>query len=1202
MKSFRIPIVLSVFLLSFGLLTLFMIAVSQTLAAPAQQSGVDAERPESQDAETHTSSNPSAAPIVCNGGLIDFDTGIPGDWVVVNNVGGNPVEWTDVAGSGEAANYTGGAGDAASASSDLQGGGSGMYDTELRTPPIDLSTAFTASLTYWANYQNFALVDFLDLDISTDSGATWTTLLSWNEDHGGFRASPGEFVTVDLSAYFGQTAILRWHYYDPGTSTAQDWYAQIDEVSLSCGPVPTDALIQLNKTVGIDSGVCAAADEITVGEGTTVTYCYEVTNTGGVTLTMHDLVDSELGLILDDFSFSLVPFASAFVTQSATITQTTVNTATWTATDGISTAVDIDTATVNVVIPAAYPVCADFESGSLPNFMFAETTSDGGANGRVVVTDTFPHTGSYAMNIDTDCDGCGGSTMQSGTMLVDLAGQSGVVLDFWVHEHGDENNPEDGVFISDDGGTTWSLIQSLNGFPANYERVILDLDAAVANAGMNYVDGFMIRFQSLDDFSVATDGYSFDDICVQPEQPNIEVVPASLTSVQHPDTVMTQSLAINNTGTTTLTWSIDEAPSDCSNLGDVTWVSAEPLTGTTSLSGNDAVDVVFDSTGLSPYGVYTATLCVSSNDPDTPLVSVPLTLSAPGLLVATPDSYDVTIGLNYSATLPLNLANIGGMDVQFEIVEIDGGYTSTLPLVKLKEVAATAVSQVGPDKSLSQEVDSGQITLSSTLIGSHGAIINSSANTPNPWVVIPPMPVGASRPAGAVVDGKFYVLGGEETGGTRTGHVQIYDPDTMTWDNSSPTMPVAVSNLCAAVIDQDIYVPGGYDGISGITNLQVFHANTNSWETIATDPLLAARSGSACASYNNKLYVFGGNDGGSDTDSNWVYDPAAPASTRWTVLANAPVATSWGAALAVGDLLFYSGLGITADLADVYAYDPANNMWITYPSLNTGRGGAGMWAIGEMLYVGGGGWSSYLTSVEAYDTSLGTGGSWVATNSLLQGRRTFAWASSPTTGHLFTGAGWAGAYLNEAEETTFPPILESIPWLHQDPVSGTVVTSNNLDVNITFDATVVTQTGQYYGIMKIKDDTPNAPIQIPVTMTVITNPNFSVALAASISQTSDPGQTVTYTLWLTNTGNVIDSYTLSVSGNSWSTLLSEDQFTLQAGKSAMLTAVVSIPANAPGGTTDVATVTAASADASDSATLTTVTNEYLLYLPFVAKE
>jgi hypothetical protein len=91
--------------------------------------------------------------------------------------------------------------------------------------------------------------------------------------------------------------------------------------------VPPAALV---KTVGLDPGTCGTSDVITVTAPTQVTYCYTINNTGVLTYTRHTLVDNRLGTILSDFPYSLGPGASAFLTQTATITTTTINTATWT--------------------------------------------------------------------------------------------------------------------------------------------------------------------------------------------------------------------------------------------------------------------------------------------------------------------------------------------------------------------------------------------------------------------------------------------------------------------------------------------------------------------------------------------------------------------------------------------------------------------------------------------------------------------------------------------------------------------------------------------------------------------------------------------------------------------------------------------------------------------------------------------------------
>lgn len=118
--------------------------------------------------------------------------------------------------------------------------------------------------------------------------------------------------------------------------------------------IPLSPAIHLEKTVGTNPAVCATTDEVVVAPGTAVTYCYEITNTGSVTLTRHNLVDSEVGTILNNFPYSLVPGASAFITQTATILTDTVNSATWTAYNPgpIDVATDTDVATVTMPAPA----------------------------------------------------------------------------------------------------------------------------------------------------------------------------------------------------------------------------------------------------------------------------------------------------------------------------------------------------------------------------------------------------------------------------------------------------------------------------------------------------------------------------------------------------------------------------------------------------------------------------------------------------------------------------------------------------------------------------------------------------------------------------------------------------------------------------------------------------------------------------------
>lgn len=168
------------------------------------------------------------------------------------------------------------------------------------------------------------------------------------------------FVTVLLSFTLFSLAFASA---PPEVAQADKETPQLEPVETSeitVAGVSTEALaapaITLSKTVGTDPSVCPTTDEITVAAGTEATYCYKVTNTGDVTLTRHALNDSELGTILNNFPHSLVPGASAFLTQTTTINATTVNSATWTAYNPGPTdvATATDTATVNVTGPSLF--------------------------------------------------------------------------------------------------------------------------------------------------------------------------------------------------------------------------------------------------------------------------------------------------------------------------------------------------------------------------------------------------------------------------------------------------------------------------------------------------------------------------------------------------------------------------------------------------------------------------------------------------------------------------------------------------------------------------------------------------------------------------------------------------------------------------------------------------------------------------------
>ncbi|GIV79217.1 MAG: hypothetical protein KatS3mg050_3611 [Litorilinea sp.] len=96
------------------------------------------------------------------------------------------------------------------------------------------------------------------------------------------------------------------------------------------------AAIELQATVGVDPNTCGEEHAITVPAGTTVYYCYTVTNRGASTLTTHDLEDSQLGTLFTALAYELGPGESISTVDlgqrySTTVQSTVASLATWSA-------------------------------------------------------------------------------------------------------------------------------------------------------------------------------------------------------------------------------------------------------------------------------------------------------------------------------------------------------------------------------------------------------------------------------------------------------------------------------------------------------------------------------------------------------------------------------------------------------------------------------------------------------------------------------------------------------------------------------------------------------------------------------------------------------------------------------------------------------------------------------------------------------
>lgn len=168
--------------------------------------------------------------------------------------------------------------------------------------------------------------------------------------------------------------------------------------------------------------------------------------------------------------------------------------------------------------------------------------------------------------------------------------------------------------------------------------------------------------------------------------PTANVSPASLSDTHEVGviTVTTQTVTISNTGTVDLTWTLDfDSGADCATPdGNLPWASATPLNGTTTPASGTPVDVVFNSSALAG-GVYTGTLCVTSNDMLNSPIAVDLTLDVlQAVANVTPNNIAAThiagATVGYTTTHPITISNTGTADLNWAIA-FDSGTNCAAP-------------------------------------------------------------------------------------------------------------------------------------------------------------------------------------------------------------------------------------------------------------------------------------------------------------------------------------------------------------------------------------------------------------------------------------------------------------------------------------------------------------------------------------------
>lgn len=284
-----------------------------------------------------------------------------------------------------------------------------------------------------------------------------------------------------------------------------------------------------------------------------------------------------------------------------------------------------------------------FEAVSLASSWSITTTN----NGRVGVSTAYPYAGRYSVLLDNALEYYPYS-LAAIILAHDLSGEDQVNLDFWWREFYDENDPEDGVFISDDDGATWHQARSFNNGPQEFRHDIVDLTAAAATHGLALNDRFRIKFQFYDNYPIPTDGYALDEIRL------FTCLPPARTTGRLAGYVYDANTGLPLPGATV-----------ASDDGQSTAVDAIGLYQLFQTSGTHTLTATL-SGGYEPV-VQTVTVMPGATvQQDFNLPAGRLAYSSPPL--------EVTLDPGASTTMVLTLSNTGALAASFEVQEWIAGY------------------------------------------------------------------------------------------------------------------------------------------------------------------------------------------------------------------------------------------------------------------------------------------------------------------------------------------------------------------------------------------------------------------------------------------------------------------------------------------------------------------------------------------------
>ena len=397
----------------------------------------------------------------------------------------------------------------------------------------------------------------------------------------------------------------------------------------------------------------------------------------------------------------------------------------------------------------ALPLAETWESGA---FASAWTITGTNTHRSQITSSYTPHGGTRHLTLDSSSYGT--YSRNEATLTLDLAGRTGVILNFWAKgfnetAHAPATNPFtggadfDGVAISTDG-ITWHEVQPLRS-PALtnvWQQFTVDLDTALATRGLAYTSAFRIRFNRYGYEYLTIGGIALDDISVTTAPVVSPTLTLPATAVESAAPLAgALSLPASRPADTVFTLT-SSASAKLALPATITLPAGQTTVAFTASPIDDTLidgsrTVIIKATPPAGSGLFPGTTTIVLTDDEAPSLTLSVspasvtenTSSATATLtLGTPPASSLTVALASSdptaATVPATLTLAPGQTAATFLVtpvndtKIDGTQTTTLSATLPNAPPATALFTVTDNETTTLGLSSTTVTEGSTATAS----------------------------------------------------------------------------------------------------------------------------------------------------------------------------------------------------------------------------------------------------------------------------------------------------------------------------------------------------------------------------------------------------------------------------------------------------------------------------------------------------